>query len=198
MIKFALTVFIFIIVCALFVIFHQLHKSHSDSVSSSLTEEEHLKSYSCSKQHGKQIDEGNVKESFSEIDISKMSVSELVALLAQLDEEEAEIDAELAEIDKELAELKKPTHVKLPKNVALDSDGLPYKTNRVYGYGKQFNVFITRNGKYFHRNKCRYITSKHKILLHRYTALQRYLPCPYCKPISYIDNWYMEDENSFK
>ena len=54
-------------------------------------------------------DEGNVKENFSEIDISKMSVSEIAVLLAQLDEEEAEIDAELAEIDKELAELKKPT-----------------------------------------------------------------------------------------
>lgn len=86
-------------------------------------------------------------------------------------------------------------NINLPPNVALDSDGLPYKTNRVYGYGKQFNVFITHSGKYFHRSKCKYISSKQKILLHRYNALKKYPPCPYCNPISYIDNWYLEYKN---
>ncbi len=80
----------------------------------------------------------------------------------------------------------------LPNGVDIDEKTLlPYKTNRVYGYGKEFNAFVTPNGKYFHRSRCNYVKSHKKILMHRYEALKKnYLPCPYCKPVSKVNAWY--------
>lgn len=78
----------------------------------------------------------------------------------------------------------------IPSRYAIDENNLPYVKNRVYGWGKEFNVFITKKGKYFHRSKCSKIKGKNKILLHRYTAVKSYEPCPYCKPKSNIDKWY--------
>ena len=82
---------------------------------------------------------------------------------------------------------------KLPRKVAIGTDGLPYKTDRKYkdGWGKQFNAFITPQGKYYHKSKCRYCNGHQHSCIHVYTAINKgYLPCPYCKPKDKIDDWY--------
>lgn len=82
--------------------------------------------------------------------------------------------------------------ISVPEGYSIDGQGLPYKQNRVYGWGKEFNVFVTSTGKYFHRSKCPKIKGKNKMLLHRYNAMLKYTPCPHCKPKSYINDWYLK------
>ena len=86
----------------------------------------------------------------------------------------------------------------IPEGYAIGKDGLPYKTNRQYGWGREFNVFITSNGEHFHRGRCKIIKGKEKKLMHRYFALKRYEPCAYCKPKYNIDNWYIEYKGADK
>lgn len=81
----------------------------------------------------------------------------------------------------------------IPNGYNVDKNKLPFKENRVYGWGKEFNTFVTPTGKYFHKSKCPKIKGKNKILIHRYNAIKKYSPCPYCKPKAYIDNWYMQN-----
>ncbi len=80
----------------------------------------------------------------------------------------------------------------IPNGYAIGSDGLPFKTNKQYGWGREFNVFVTDNGKHFHRGRCKVIKGKKKKLLHRYNAIKKYTPCAYCKPKHCIDVWYIE------
>ncbi len=84
----------------------------------------------------------------------------------------------------------------LPEGYAIDKDGLPYKKNRVYGWGKEFNAFITANGNCYHKSKCPLIKGNKKILLHRYTAIKHYTPCQVCKPKNYIDEWFLKSVSS--
>lgn len=96
--------------------------------------------------------------------------------------------------------------VTVPSGYAIGSDGLPYKINRQYGWGREFNVFVTNNGEHYHRSKCKTIKGKKRKLMHRYNAIKRYEPCAYCKPKGYIDNWFIDykgadrgkDQLSFK
>lgn len=89
--------------------------------------------------------------------------------------------------------LKKATKsVSIPAGYEIGSDALPYKTNRQYGWGREFNVFVTNNGEHYHRSKCKTIKNKKRKLMHRYNAIKRYKPCTYCKPKGYIDEWYIE------
>ena len=94
-------------------------------------------------------------------------------------------------------QLQKKTSV-IPNGYAIGSDGLPYKTNRQYGWGREFNVFVTNNGEHYHRSKCKIIKGKKKKLMHRYNAIKRYEPCTYCKPKGYIDEWYIEYKGADK
>lgn len=87
---------------------------------------------------------------------------------------------------------RKFVRVSLPSNIALNERNLPYCTNKVYGYGKRFNAFVTHGGKYYHRSNCNYLKNKKKTVIHRYDALKSYQPCKHCKPISYIDDWYID------
>lgn len=81
----------------------------------------------------------------------------------------------------------------IPTGYGIDNNKLPFKENRVYGWGKEFNTFVTSTGKYYHRSKCSKIKGKNKILMHRYSAMIKYSPCPCCKPKSYIDDWYIQN-----
>lgn len=83
---------------------------------------------------------------------------------------------------------------KIPSGYGIDEEGLPYKTNRYYGWGKEFNVLVTPNGSAFHRSNCKSINGKQKILMHRYNALKKYKPCKICKPRTDIAKWYHEDQ----
>lgn len=84
-------------------------------------------------------------------------------------------------------------HIKIPKGYSLDERSLPYTNDRVYGWGEEFNVFVTKYGKCYHQSRCNSLTQKNKRLLHRYTAINKgYKPCPHCKPIDCIDEWYKE------
>lgn len=78
----------------------------------------------------------------------------------------------------------------IPNGYALDANGLPYKTNCVYGWGREFNAFVTPAGSHYHRSSCRRIKGKHKKLIHRYEAMKKYSPCTQCKPKNYIDDWF--------
>lgn len=80
----------------------------------------------------------------------------------------------------------------LPSGYSLDDDKLPYRSNRIYGWGKEFNAFITPVGDCYHKSKCPMIKGKNKTLLHRYTAMKHYKPCAYCNPKNYIDDWYLK------
>ena len=81
----------------------------------------------------------------------------------------------------------------IPEGYTIGDDGLPYKNNREYGWGKEFNVFVTKYGKCYHRSKCNSLTPTNKRLIHRYTAINDgYKPCPRCKPKNYIDDWYKQ------
>lgn len=82
----------------------------------------------------------------------------------------------------------------IPKGYGIDENGLPYKQNRVdgFGWGKEFNVFIVKNDPFFHVSKCSAIQHNSKQVQHRYIAMQQYKPCPVCKPCSYIDDWYFK------
>ena len=120
--------------------------------------------------------------------------------LSNLNEELRVTKEELRVAEDELTRLTKAQETLeslIPPNIAIDSDRLPYKINRVYGYGKQFNVFVTKNGFYFHRSKCQYIKHRDKELIHRYRALKRYSPCPYCKPVATVDDWYIKYTSLF-
>lgn len=82
----------------------------------------------------------------------------------------------------------------LPKDVALDDKGLPYKINRKYldGWGKQFNAFVTLNGEYYHKSKCRCCKGHTYKCIHVYNAIKAgYKPCQICKPKDKIDDWYL-------
>lgn len=84
---------------------------------------------------------------------------------------------------------------KYPDGYGIDENELPYKLNRVYGWGNEFNVFVTQNGHCYHRNNCKALKGKGKkhILLHRYVALKNhYDRCRFCQPKSYVDEWYIE------
>lgn len=83
---------------------------------------------------------------------------------------------------------------KIPSGYGIDEEGLPYKTNRYYGWGKEFNVLVTPNGSSFHRSNCKSINGKQKILMHRYNVLKKYKPCKICKPRTDIAKWYHEDQ----
>ena len=83
--------------------------------------------------------------------------------------------------------------IKCPVGYAIDENGLPYKTNRVYGWGKEYNAFVTEYGKYFHKSNCPTLKGKKKILMHRYNAMKYYMPCSHCHPKDYIDSWYVQD-----
>ena len=83
----------------------------------------------------------------------------------------------------------------IPEGYGIDDEGLPYKLNRVYGWGREFNSFVTQNGHCYHRSKCKALQGKGKIktLIHRYDALlQGYDVCRYCSPIEGIDDWFVE------
>lgn len=81
----------------------------------------------------------------------------------------------------------------IPNGYVIGPDGLPYKSNREYGWGREFNVFVTNNGKHFHRSRCKIVKGKKKKLMHRYTAIfKKYTPCAYCNPKNRIDDWYLK------
>lgn len=85
--------------------------------------------------------------------------------------------------------------IKYPEGYGIDNDNLPYKLNRVYGWGKEFNVFVTKGGHCYHRNSCKALKGKGKThtLLHRYVALEKnYDCCRFCQPKNYVDDWYIE------
>ena len=86
----------------------------------------------------------------------------------------------------------------IPDGYAIGSDGLPYKTNRQYGWGREFNVFVTNNGEHYHRGRCKIIKTKKRKLMHRYNAIKIYKPCTYCKPKAYIDDWYIKYKGADK
>ncbi|MDD6564238.1 MAG: YHYH domain-containing protein [Clostridiales bacterium] len=86
----------------------------------------------------------------------------------------------------------------IPDGYAIGSDGLPYKTNRQYGWGREFNVFVTNNGEHYHRSRCKIIKAKKRKLMHRYNAIKIYKPCTYCKPKAYIDDWYIKYKGADK
>ena len=86
----------------------------------------------------------------------------------------------------------------IPNGYAIGSDGLPYKTNRQYGWGREFNVFVTNNGEHYHRSRCKIIKTKKRKLMHRYNAIKIYKPCTYCKPKAYIDDWYIKYKGADK
>lgn len=89
--------------------------------------------------------------------------------------------------------LPEPKPIIPPEGYSLDENNLPYKNNREYGWGKEFNVFVTKYGKCYHRSKCNSLTPTNKKLIHRYTAINSgYKPCPHCKPKNYIDEWYKQ------
>ena len=78
----------------------------------------------------------------------------------------------------------------IPENVGIDENYLPYIKNKIYGYGKRFNAFCTKNGEHYHNSRCpRYKHSKNKKIIHRYEARKNNLtPCSICKPRNYIDS----------
>lgn len=83
----------------------------------------------------------------------------------------------------------------IPEGYGIDDEGLPYKLNRVYGWGMEYNVYVTQHGHCYHRSKCKALKGKGKIktLIHRYDALsQGYDVCRYCSPIEGIDDWFVE------
>lgn len=90
----------------------------------------------------------------------------------------------------------RPEPVKLlPEGYGIDKNGLPYKLNRQYGWGREFNAFVTQKGHCYHRSKCKALKGKGKIrrVIHRYIALEKgYDPCHYCTPINHIDDWYIK------
>ena len=81
----------------------------------------------------------------------------------------------------------------LPANVTIDPKTLlPQTKNKEYGYGRQFNAFVSSQGNVYHKSRCRFVKGKHKQLIHRYIAYQKYTPCQFCKPRGYIDKWYIQ------
>lgn len=85
-----------------------------------------------------------------------------------------------------------PPPTELPEGYAIDENGLPYKTNRKYGWGREFNAFITTDGKCYHRSKCDVFIGKKKILIHRYNAMEKYKPCELCHPRTDIARWWQQ------
>ena len=84
---------------------------------------------------------------------------------------------------------------KCPDGYGIDKDCLPYKLNRVYYWGKEFNVFVTQNGHCYHRSYCKALKGKGKVktVLHRYDAIKKgYDACPHCEPNAKIDSWYIK------
>lgn len=84
----------------------------------------------------------------------------------------------------------------IPKGIAIDENMLPYKTNREYGWGKQFNAFVTDGGTHYHRSRCLKIKNSKRNVLHLYNAIEKYEPCSHCKPQAYVDNWYKDFINA--
>ncbi len=80
-----------------------------------------------------------------------------------------------------------------PDGIGIGTDSLPFKLNRRYAWGREFNAFITQNGHCYHRSSCKALKGKgkYKKVIHRYEALKRgYDPCHYCTPKNYVDDWY--------
>ena len=89
----------------------------------------------------------------------------------------------------------------IPDGITLDENDLPYVINRKYGYGKQFNAFVTKYSDCYHRSKCPSIRYHKKTVIHRYEAIKKYRPCSFCKPIDHIDGWYklyLDNKNEHK
>lgn len=80
----------------------------------------------------------------------------------------------------------------IPPKYALDSDFLPYSTNRKYGYGKKFNRYLVENDFYFfHKKDCISLNNRNTELIHKYIAIQDFSPCPICHPQDCIETWYV-------
>lgn len=81
----------------------------------------------------------------------------------------------------------------LPDRVEIGGDGLPRVTDAKYMWGRRFTVYVTPNGKKYHRSKCKVIDGKNKKPIHRYTAISReYTPCFVCRPRRDIEKWYLD------
>lgn len=80
----------------------------------------------------------------------------------------------------------------IPDNVDISENNLPCAKNKLYGYGKRFNVYYTGSGNCYHNRKCPSLkNSKSKAIIHRYAAVEGGMtPCSICKPKTYIDDWY--------
>ena len=84
---------------------------------------------------------------------------------------------------------------KCPDGYAIGDDGLPYKYHREYGWGMEYNVYVTQHGHCYHTLSCKALKGKGKVraTLHRYDAvLQGYTACPHCNPVEGIDDWFVE------
>lgn len=81
---------------------------------------------------------------------------------------------------------------RLPEGYAVDENGLPYKANKQYGWGREFNAFVTDGGKCYHRSKCKVLEGKKKRLVHRYKAMEKYKPCELCKPRTDVADWWKQ------
>ena len=80
----------------------------------------------------------------------------------------------------------------IPEGILIDENMLPYIENRKYGWGKQFNAFITEHSDCYHKSRCPVIRNKKRKVIHLYTAIEHYRPCSYCHPHEYVDDWYKE------
>lgn len=80
----------------------------------------------------------------------------------------------------------------IPDGVGIDDDLLPYRLNRTYGYGKEYNVFVTPKSKYYHTSRCKFVKGRNKTVIHRYVARQNLPPCPNCirEKKKGVDDWY--------
>lgn len=81
----------------------------------------------------------------------------------------------------------------IPERVCIDESLLPYISDRLNGYGKRYNVYITHNGHCYHRNGCSSLKND-KQLIHLYQAIDssNFKPCGKCKPRDTKEDWYME------
>ena len=96
------------------------------------------------------------------------------------------------ENNKLLEALDKKQQALIPEGTAIDENGLPYLVNRQYGYGRLYNAFVTKSGNHYHRSRCPEILGRKKKCIHRYDAIKSYQPCIRCKPLSHVDDWYLE------
>lgn len=81
----------------------------------------------------------------------------------------------------------------IPERVCIDESLLPYISDRLNGYGKRYNVYITHNGHCYHRNSCSSLKND-KQLIHLYQAIDssNFKPCGKCKPRDIKEDWYIE------